>query len=287
MSIVLPCPVKINLTLRILAKRADGYHDLYSLLWKKYSKERLTISPKYAEIIGDSLEVRGLEIKGENLVTKALAAARRSGADIPALAMELDKKYPAGSGIGAGSGNAAALLSWLADTFSVSLSPQETGRLGADVVFLAQKYEMAEASGIGERLSPFLQIPRMSWLLVFPSWASDTKEAYAALDEMRQNGYTPLTRAQAANEAGNCAALLCKGERTGLLPNDFYPLLAEKHHEYGTAEEIAEESGALGWGLCGSGSAFFVLCSAHGVALRAAAERFTRENWVIKTDSLE
>ena len=287
MSIVLPCPVKINLTLRILSKRADGYHNLYSLFWKKYSKERLTISATCAEIIGDCLEVSGLEVKGENLVTKALFAARLSGADIPALAMKLDKKYPAGSGIGAGSGNAAALLSWLADNFALSMSPQETGRLGADVVFLTRKYEMAEASGIGEILMPYLQVPRMSWLLVFPSWASDTKEAYAALDEMRENGNTPLTRDQAAAEAKNCAETLYRGGRTGLLPNDFYPVLAEKHHEYGTAGHIAEESGALGWGLCGSGSAFFALYAGGEKALRTAGERFTRENWVIKTDCLE
>lgn len=233
------------------------------------------------------MEVRGLELKGGNLVTKALAAARSSGGNIPALDMKLDKIFPPGSGIGAGSGNAAALLSWLAERFAVSLPPQETARLGADVVFLAQKYEMAEAAGIGELLSPYAKVPRMSWLLVFPSWTSDTKEAYAALDEARGNNYLPLTCCQAATEAKACAELLCKGERVGLLPNDFYPQLAEKHHEYGTAERIAEESGALGWGLCGSGSAFFALYSETGSSLRDAAERFAREKWVIKTDCLE
>ncbi len=287
MEITLSCPVKLNLTLRVLSRRPDGYHELYSLFWKKYSDERLTISQNCDEIMGDSLDVSGTEIDGENLVTKALAAARRSFGGIPALKMKLDKIFPAGSGIGAGSGNAAALLSWLADNYALSLSAGEIGKLGADVSFLAQKYEMAEARGIGEILEPVGAALPLCWLLAFPSWSSNTKEAYSALDEMRGRDYAPMTPMEAASEARNCVKTLAGGGRSGLLPNDFYPLLAERHGEYKTAEKIAEESGAAGWGLCGSGSAFFALYADIEAAERAGSERFAREKWIIKTHYLE
>ena len=105
MADVIRCPIKINLILRVFSKLPNGYHEIYSLFWQKTAAERLTIRPKYDEIIGDSLNIEGMKIEGENLVTKALAAARKR-AEIPPLDVELEKFFPAGSGIGAGSGNA-------------------------------------------------------------------------------------------------------------------------------------------------------------------------------------
>ncbi|HAH70104.1 MAG TPA: 4-diphosphocytidyl-2C-methyl-D-erythritol kinase, partial [Synergistaceae bacterium] len=104
------CPVKINLTLRVLSRRPDGYHEIISLFWKKKGIEGLTIQPHGNENIGDILDVRGMEISGENILFRALKWARSRSPIIPPLRMRLTKEFPAGSGIGAGSGNAAALL---------------------------------------------------------------------------------------------------------------------------------------------------------------------------------
>ena len=86
-----------------------------------------------------------MKIEGENLVTKAVAAARKR-AEIPPLDVELEKFFPAGSGIGAGSGNAGAMLKLLAAEYGAQLSPEETAKLGADVAFLASDHVMAEGA---------------------------------------------------------------------------------------------------------------------------------------------
>ena len=156
MADVIRCPIKINLILRVFSKLPNGYHEIYSLFWQKTAAERLTIRPKYDEIIGDSLNIEGMKIEGENLVTKALAAARRR-AEIPPLDVELEKFFPAGSGIGAGSGNAGAMLKLLAAKYGARLSADETARLGADVAFLASavasripRMELRDEGGLRE-----------------------------------------------------------------------------------------------------------------------------------------
>ena len=71
MADVIRCPIKINLILRVFSKLPNGYHEIYSLFWQKTAAERLTIRPKYDEIIGDSLNIEGMKIEGENLVAEA------------------------------------------------------------------------------------------------------------------------------------------------------------------------------------------------------------------------
>ncbi len=283
MAYVIQCPIKINLILRVFSKLPNGYHEIYSLFWQKTAAERLTIRPKYDEIIGDSLNIKGMKIEGENLVTKAVAAARKR-AKIPPLDVELEKFFPAGSGIGAGSGNAGAMLKLLAAEYGAQLSPEETAKLGADVAFLASDHVMAEARGAGEKMTPFAPPFDFRWLLVFPKWSSGTKEAYAKLDLLREASGTR----RAADRAADMRKIeaLARGERAGLMPNDFYEVSAAEHAEYAEAESAADASGARGWGLCGSGSAFFALYAGAGEAAEAA-RAFERMNWVLKTYTVE
>lgn len=283
MADVIRCPIKINLILRVFSKLPNGYHEIYSLFWQKTAAERLTIRPKYDEIIGDSLNIEGMKIEGENLVTKALAAARKR-AEIPPLDVELEKFFPAGSGIGAGSGNAGAMLKLLAAKYGARLSAEETARLGADVAFLASDHVMAEARGVGEKMTPFAPPLDLRWLLVFPEWSSGTKEAYAKLDALRETRGERRNVETAADM--RLVAALARGERAGLMPNDFYEVSAAEHAEYAAAERTAETTGARGWGLCGSGSAFFALYVGAEEAAEAA-RAFESMDWVLKTYTVE
>ena len=284
MADTIHCPIKINLILRVYSKLPNGYHEIYSLFWQKTAAERLTIHPKYDEIIGDSLNIKGMKIDGENLVTKALAAARRHKS-IPPLKLTLEKFFPAGSGIGAGSGNAGALLRLLAAEYGARPDAEETARLGADVAFLASENIMAEARGIGEKMTPFTPHFDFRWLLVFPKWSSGTKEAYAKLDALRE-ARSATHKADEAADMQKIEALAC-GERVGLLPNDFYEVSEEEHAEYAAAWKAAEASGARGWGLCGSGSAFFALYADAGGTAAQAAQTFEKMDWVLKTYIVE
>ena len=273
-------PVKINLILRILDRRSDGFHNIYSLFCRKYSAERLTIKTKCCEIMGDTLNVDGAEISGENLVTKALSAARKKNGSIPCFDMRLKKVYPAGSGIGAGSGNAGALLRFLAEHYGAAFSGEEIAALGADVAFLASGREAAEARGAGELLEPFTGVPEMSWMLAFPEWSSNTAQAYARLDARREaKGFTPPEESELTSERDRVISALKSGRSAGRLPNDFFEVLAGEHDEYLHAEERCSEAGLPGWGLCGSGSAFFALCRNGEEALRLSA-LFRDDGWI-------
>lgn len=280
------CPIKINLTLRVFPRRDDGYHNIYSLFWQKRAIEGLTICPNSDENKGDNLHVNGQNINGINLVTKALELTRSLGYKLPYFTMELAKHYPQGSGIGAGSGNAAALIKFLEIEYGVSIPTAKLGGLGADVTFLASPYDLALAVGIGTELSPMPELCGLTWVLGFPVWSSATAEAYRKLDIYREENNIPCFSGDLDEELTAVHSGLKDKKKLGLLPNDFLPPLEAEHHEYHTAAMIAQYSGALAWGLCGSGSAYFAVC---GDASSAASvqKAFEKEAWISKTSKLE
>lgn len=169
---------KINLTLRILGKRADGYHELQSLVAFADVGDRLTLipitSPEAASasppLILDVTGPFGSAIAGENLITKAVertevAAGRRLAARV-----HLDKQLPVAAGVGGGSADAAAALRALR-TAHPDLSHRVdwlaiAASLGADVPVCLES-RSASMTGIGERLSP-VDLPSLHLVLANP-----------------------------------------------------------------------------------------------------------------------
>lgn len=279
-------PVKINLTLRVMSRRPDYFHEVFSLFFKKHGTEGLTIRPIIGENIVDILHTKGIDIEGQNIVLRTLNWARGKGLSIPRLDMELEKCYPTGSGIGAGSGNAAALLEYLRVTYAFAPSALEIAELGADVSFLAQDADLAFVRGKGEILEPLHSSLPLTVVLAFPAWRSGTAEAYRALDDLRADGSAPpISLQDAVTEAVQIFGKLKKKERVGFLPNDFYVLFQDRE-EYQRAFEMMEEMDALGWGLCGSGSALFAISSDDRCA-EAIQRVLQNEKWVQQTDRLE
>ncbi|MDO4952808.1 MAG: hypothetical protein Q4E34_03160 [Synergistaceae bacterium] len=246
------CPVKVNLTLHVLGRRSDGYHELRTVFWKKTGTEQLSV--RRTESGNGSITVEGAKIQGKNLLDSVLEFASRK-ISVPPLEIKLSKRYPQGSGIGAGSGNAAALLVWLKENCGLICTPDEIAKLGADVLALAQDNTLNYAEGTGEKLFPLIEEIKLPWLIVFPRWTSSTPAAYRKLDEYRGD-FCPED-ADFAAEASEIVKKLSQNVRAGLLPNDFLaPALCE-HPEYNTAFDVADGEGALAWGMCGSGSAMF------------------------------
>lgn len=246
----------------------------------------MTIQPLEAENIGDVLEVNGFAVNGPNLVSKALVWARENGTDVPPLHIILDKQYPAGSGIGAGSGNAAALIMWLKENYGLKYDGAAISRLGADVSFLAMDADAALAEGIGEKLTALSDIKGLSWVLAFPDWKSPTKEAYEKLDSYREACLAGHRVKDPRGEALEIFNALADGEKIGLLPNDFLAPLMDERPLYKTAFAEADAAGALAWGLCGSGSALFAVCGESSIA-SDLEKRYDAMNWIIKTSVLE
>jgi 4-diphosphocytidyl-2-C-methyl-D-erythritol kinase len=247
------CSIKINVTLRVLDKRGDGYHEIFSLFWKLASPEHLDV---VFGVSHDSLTVYGAEINGENIVTRACRHVRKvDGEDsLPPVAVSLYKYLPAGGGVGAGSGNAAAFLRLIGKG-----AVEGIASLGADVAFLASNYDLAAAGGVGDELEGLSGGLSLRAAIFFPDWNLGTASMYAALDEQRANGgFVPMSREAAREEAMGVLADLRRGEKIGFLPNDFTRCVGYEA-EYAELAREAECSRALAWGLCGSGSAFFAL----------------------------
>lgn len=279
-------PIKINVTLRVLSQRPDGYHEIISLFWKKKGTEGLTIQPHDDENIGDILRTEGMEICGENILVRTLKWARSKCSNIPPLQMCLKKEYPTGSGVGAGSGNAAALLWWLNTNYGLDIENGPVSQIGADVPFLAGKADLAIVGGLGEKMEPLAGTPDLKWLLVFPRWRSDTSSAYMEIDRSRKNNKTEHRYEGCREDILAIFEKLSSKEKIGLLHNDFLEALSKKHSEYRAAFDIAEKSGSLAWGLSGSGSALFMIFM-DSFSLNNAKQFLEREEWIIKTTELE
>ncbi|MDR1138209.1 MAG: 4-diphosphocytidyl-2C-methyl-D-erythritol kinase [Synergistaceae bacterium] len=208
----------------------------------------------------ENMAVFGADITGENILTRVCRHIRNLyGEDsLPPVDIRLYKHIPTGSGIGAGSGNAAALLGIFRALRGGETIPGVSS-MGADVAFLSGGYPLAFASGIGDALEGMDGNLRLAAVIFFPAWDSDTGRAYGTLDETRAlNGAGVLGIEEARDEALSVLNLLKRGERAGRLPNDF-ELSAGHGDEYAALRKIADDAGALAWGLCGSGSAFFAL----------------------------
>ncbi len=257
MRCILPAFAKLNLSLRVTGRRDDGYHDLVSLFIRIPAGETLRVVRRPDPLCGDRVTVEGMALEGENIVAKALRLARASGFSVPPLEVTILKSLFPGSGLGAGSGNGAALLRWLAAGSSDPRWMDVARRTGADVPYLFSGLVTALASGIGDRLEPLPALPLGGWVF-FPEWSVGTGNAYGDLDFRYARGY-PLGEPEARTEALSIHGALERGERVGLLPNDFVPPLLERFPKYRELFAAFERSDALAWGITGSGGAAFCL----------------------------
>ncbi len=176
-------PAKVNLTLRVLGRRPDGYHELESLVVFADFGDRVSFA-----VGGDlALTVRGPSAAAagagdENLVHKAARAlrARRSGLVLGTF--DLDKRLPVAAGLGGGSSDAAAALRLLAKANAIALDDPDlhaaARATGADVpVCLDPRPRVMR--GIGEKLSVVLALPPLPAVLVNPGVALPTKAVFA------------------------------------------------------------------------------------------------------------
>lgn len=191
-------PAKINLTLHVTGRRADGYHLLDSLvvfadigdhLHLRPARElRLTVSGPMAD---------GVPLDDSNL---ALRAARAAG--VMDVAISLEKNLPAAAGIGGGSSDAAAVLRALNEGWGVTV--RDLAVLGSDLpVCMAAR--TARMSGVGDIVTPVHGIPPLPAVLINPRIAIPTPTVFAAL--ARRDG-TPMDSIPAFSDVESCAMWL-------------------------------------------------------------------------------
>ena len=181
--IIRQSPAKVNLFLRVLRKRTDGYHDILSLMQKISLCDEMRFALR-----GEGISVRcpgsSLPEDRDNIVYRAAEEILAHVSGHTAVDITIHKKIPVAAGLGGGSSNAATTLVTLNEMMGTPCSTQELmsmgARLGADVPFFVFG-GTALASGRGDRLKPVEGIPRLWFVLVNPGFEVSTRDIYERL----------------------------------------------------------------------------------------------------------
>ena len=256
-------PAKLNLGLRVVGQRSDGYHLLESLFVPLDLSDRLHIEVQAdaqtsisVALIGHAADVPGGD---GNLVARAARAYLDTAGLTARLQITLDKRIPVGAGLGGGSSDAAAVLRRLSDHYANRLSAQALAAiavgLGADVPFFLDP-RPAWVTGIGERVEPLPEFPSFDVLLVTPSPPLATADVFRAFDA----ALTPPSpsRRMPALRSGTdwspSVALLANA-----LVNDLEPIAARLRPGIERVRSELERLGAWAVAMSGSGPTVFGL----------------------------
>jgi len=267
---------KLNLRLDVVGRRADGYHELRTIFQTISLHDTLRLDWNRGG--GIELEVEGnaalaAEPTRSNLVYRALAAMRSELKIRRGVRARLQKRIPAGRGLGGGSSDAAAALLGL---LRLSRRKIELGRLveiasqlGSDVPFLLFGGRAA-GLGRGEQILPLPDGPRLGVLVFSPRAVSvPTRDAYSWLAASRAGGRAALTNPAVASRLIEFCAL-CWSPQAGALSNDFERAVFQRHPLLGRIKRELLRRGAADAALAGSGSAVFGLFRNPAQARRAA-----------------
>jgi 4-diphosphocytidyl-2-C-methyl-D-erythritol kinase len=217
-ELVEPAPAKVNLTLHVLGRRADGYHELESLVVFADLCDRLTLTPGVAlELVTRGPTAAAAGRAEDNLVLKAANALTERVKALRLGAFRLDKRLPIAAGIGGGSADAAAALRLLARANRLRLDDprlMDAARAtGADVPVCVDPRPRL-MRGVGEQLSAPIALPKLAAVLVNPGVPVATKDVFALLAsqaETRKPGeggaHSPPEKFAALEAKALCAAL--------------------------------------------------------------------------------
>lgn len=272
-------PAKINLDLHLLGRRADGYHELDSLVAFAGVGDWVTAAPGR----GLTLSVDGPMAKGvpedarDNLVGRAALALAEALGRAPDAALRLTKTLPAASGIGGGSADAAAALIALSALWRAELDPAALSKLalglGADVpVCLGRR--AARLTGIGERLSPLPALPRAWLVLVNPGAALSTPAVFAARRGPFGAAPPPLP-AGLGDVAALGAALAARRNDLDGAAKSLAPVIDT------VLAALADAPGCLLARMSGSGATCFGMFATEARAREAAARLGRAARWWI------
>lgn len=254
-------PAKVNLYLKVLGKRPDGYHDIVTLMHRISLFDELEIHPLKQGIVlrcPDSSLPEG----EENIVYRAAKAILSSTSSSSGVAITLRKKIPLAAGLGGGSSDAATTLTTIDKLFKLNLSKNtliEIGaKLGADVPFFIFE-KPAWAFGIGERLKPIDALPVTSLVLVNPGFEVSTKMVY-------QNLNFKLTKKLSEDSIPDFKKL---PDIAHILHNDLEMVTLALFPALSEIKERLVKLGAQGALMSGSGPTVFGIFESEELARRA------------------
>jgi 4-diphosphocytidyl-2-C-methyl-D-erythritol kinase len=257
-SLTLKAPAKINLFLKVLSRRPDGYHEIESQMQKIELFDILHLS-RQGESISLSCPGTTLPEDKGNLVYRA-AQAFFSAAELKAgVKIILEKNIPIAAGLGGGSSDAAAVVVGLNILFKTSLSRERlidiAGPLGADVPFFVQESSAAVATGIGDCIQQVEPIKGFSIVLVNPGFEVSTKWVYENFPLTSSSNPYILARGQNVSKKNHAVAPVLYEE----LGNDLEVVTINHYSEIGNIKKELKKAGAVTSLMSGSGPTVFGL----------------------------
>ncbi len=276
-TLVVTAPAKVNLTLRILSKRADGYHELDSVMQKISLVDTVTLHRLEKPGIQLSCPDSDLPEDNSNLVWKASEAFLEETdlLDRYGVSIVLEKKIPIAAGLGGGSSDAGAVLTGLNHLFQTEL-PVKTllclaKSLGADVPFFVVPSSAVRATGIGDKMVEYKKLGNCSVLLVNPGFSVSTAWVY--------ENFT-LTRADKVSNLSDCRKNESLSELCCPLYNDLETVTIQQYPEIQTIKGVMLDNGASDALMSGSGPTVFGIFpdgDMESLNLRKCVEKLTKK----------
>ena len=277
--LALNAAAKVNLTLEVLGRRADGYHEITTVMQTVDLADRLVLEE------ADGFELRtagpGVPTDATNLALRAALALRDAAGVDQGVRIRLDKRIPVAAGLGGGSTDAAAVLVGLnrlwrlrwplarLDTVAVTL--------GMDVPFFLRG-GTALGTGRGERLQP-LDGPGLALVLINPGVGASTAETYGRVTSVMYTG----------GEHSRAVVAALRSRRTGRIADHLYngleAALGPVQQQVVKIKAALMAAGALGAAMSGSGPTVFGLARSweHARQLRARLARVSWSCWAVRT----
>jgi 4-diphosphocytidyl-2-C-methyl-D-erythritol kinase len=289
-------PAKINLGLRILERRSDGYHELESLFAPLDLGDEVEVAVEEAADLDVTIEIdgasEGVPADSTNLASRAASRFAETAGLRCRIRLRVVKRIPTGAGLGGGSSDAGTVLRALHELFPGSLDRSVLSEialdLGADVPFFLDP-RPAIVRGIGERIEPVKGAPALAVLLANPGIPLATADVYAAFDAIQpalterapERTIPPLSGAIGSGWGFVGAAGLN-------LENDLEPIAVRLCPPVARLRERVRALGARAAGMSGSGPTVFGLFDSTDAAVGALAEAgFKAPSWARVATTLD
>jgi 4-diphosphocytidyl-2-C-methyl-D-erythritol kinase len=255
-------PAKVNLLLKVLSKREDGYHNLFSVVdvISLYDILHVEEEPSGNVVVKDD---RGLLPEGEkNTVFRAIMLLKKRYGVTRGVRVFIEKNIPIGSGLGGPSSNAATVLKALDVIWELHIGEEALKALGAEIgadvpLFLYGRSCIME--GIGERITP-VSLPRLWYLVIYPNMVLSTAEVYRQLKIVLTKGENDIKL------TGNLATAY---DVSRVLENDLENVGTLMCPTIKDVKERLIGAGSIGVLMSGSGSSVFGIFESEGKALNA------------------
>ncbi len=261
---------KLNLTLDILGKRDDGYHDLESVMQQITLCDDIEIDVETGEDWKLECDWEDVPADSTNLAWKAAGLFYKSiGKDPQGLTIRITKRIPMQAGLAGGSADAAAVLRALnrheGEPYTIWELARLSAKIGSDVPFCVLGGTCL-GTGRGEKLEQLLPMPQCFYCIAMPDFSVSTPELFREYDEA-ETTWHPDTKGMLKSLDQHDLLHVA-----GHVGNTMEPVVNAKHPEIEEIKSVMRDCGALGTAMTGSGSAVYGIFDAFDMAAMASMQ---------------